>query len=66
MQRSALKGRDFQVDLASRLGKTQVVTNSTPLNQQVRRLLSIDKCGTICTPPHLSRHMTSMHHSSGM
>ena len=36
VQRSQLQGRNFQVDLSSRLGKTQVVTASTPLNQQVR------------------------------
>jgi len=36
VERSKLQGRGFQVDLASRLGKTQVVTTSTPLNQQVR------------------------------
>ena len=35
VERSKLQGRGFQVDLASRLGKTQVVTTSTPLNQQV-------------------------------
>jgi len=39
VQRSALRGREFQVDLASRLGKTQVVTNSTPLNQQVGEIV---------------------------
>lgn len=37
VERAKLQGRGFQVDLASRLGKTQVVTTSTPLNQQVSR-----------------------------
>lgn len=40
MERAKLQGRGFQVDLASRLGKTQVVTTSTPLNQQVSTLSS--------------------------
>ena len=35
VERAKLKPRGYQLDLASRLGKTQVVTNSTPLNQQV-------------------------------
>lgn len=36
VQRSHLKSREFQLDLTSRLGKTQVITLNTPLNQQVR------------------------------
>lgn len=36
VERAKLKPRGYQLDLSSRLGKTQVVTNSTPLNQQVR------------------------------
>ena len=36
VERSKLAQRNFSLDLTSRLGKTQVVTNSTPLNQQVR------------------------------
>lgn len=35
VERAKLKPRGYQLDLASRLGKTQVVTNSTPLHQQV-------------------------------
>lgn len=35
VQRSHLKSREFQLDLTSRLGKTQVITLNTPLNQQV-------------------------------
>lgn len=35
MERSKLAQRNFSLDLTSRLGKTQVVTNQTPLNQQV-------------------------------
>lgn len=37
MERATLKQRDFSLNLTGRLGKSQVVTNSTPLNQQVRR-----------------------------
>jgi U4/U6.U5 tri-snRNP component SNU23 len=44
VQRSALRGREFQVDLASRLGKTQVVTNSTPLNQQAGYYCQVCDC----------------------
>ncbi len=35
MERAKLKQRDFSLDLTSRLGKSQVITNTTPLNQQV-------------------------------
>lgn len=37
VERAPLRQRDFKLDLTSRVGKTQVVTNSTPLNQQVKR-----------------------------
>ncbi len=37
VERAQLKQRDFSLDLTSRLGKSQVITNTTPLNQQVRR-----------------------------
>ena len=36
VERAQLKQRDFSLDLTSRLGKSQVITNTTPLNQQVR------------------------------
>ena len=36
VERAQLKQRDFELDLTSRLGKSQIVTNSTPLNQQVQ------------------------------
>lgn len=35
VERAPLRQRDVSLDLTSRVGKTQVVTNSTPLNQQV-------------------------------
>lgn len=35
VERAKLSRRSFELDLTSRLGKSQVVTNSTPLNQQV-------------------------------
>ncbi len=41
VERSNLKQRDFQIDLASRLGKTQVVGVNTPLSQQVRASLML-------------------------
>mmetsp|Transcript_7100 Transcript_7100/g.20808 ORF Transcript_7100/g.20808 Transcript_7100/m.20808 type:complete len:231 (+) Transcript_7100:308-1000(+) len=44
VQRSKLRGRDFAVDLASRLGKTQVVTASTPLNQQAGYYCKVCDC----------------------
>lgn len=45
VQRAQLKSRDFQLDLTSRLGKTQVITLNTPLNQQVcqQQLLPVKK-----------------------
>ena len=36
MERSKLQQRNYTLDLKARLGKTQVVTNTTPINQQVR------------------------------
>lgn len=44
VERAKLKPRGYQLDLASRLGKTQVVTNSTPLNQQVTNLVIVTCC----------------------
>eukprot|EP00850_Spirogloea_muscicola_P004783 SM000021S06416 [mRNA] locus=s21:118207:120178:+ [translate_table: standard] len=38
VQRAPLKQRDHSVDLASRLGKTQVVTQVTPLSQQLFKI----------------------------
>ena len=38
VERAQLKQRDFSLDLTSRLGKSQVITNTTPLNQQVGTL----------------------------
>ncbi|XP_058745815.1 uncharacterized protein LOC131618653, partial [Vicia villosa] len=38
VQRKPLKHRDFEVNLESRLGKTQVVTPVAPLSQQVKCL----------------------------
>ncbi len=35
VERAKLKQRDFALDLTSRLGKSQVITSTTPLNQQV-------------------------------
>ena len=35
VERAQLKQRDFSLDLTSRLGKSQVITSTTPLNQQV-------------------------------
>jgi hypothetical protein len=71
VQRSALRGREFQVDLASRLGKTQVVTNSTPLNQQASQehqhvlahgmVRSVDMS---CIYPHALRCIYQCAHSA--
>ena len=36
VERANLKQREFQLDLTSRLNKSQVVTHNTPLSQQVR------------------------------
>ena len=53
VERSKLGQRNFSLDLTSRLGKTQVVTNSTPLNQQVSA-----RSGQLrhCRQPKLSPH----------
>ncbi|KAK9804903.1 hypothetical protein WJX72_011008 [[Myrmecia] bisecta] len=44
VERAALQQRDFQLDLTSRLGKTQVVTTNTPLNQQAGYYCSVCDC----------------------
>ena len=55
VERAKLKPRGYQLDLASRLGKTQVVTNSTPLNQQVTALIMVMTCchNHVCTTMHV-------------
>lgn len=42
--RSQLKQREYQIDLASRLGKTQVVGYNTPLNQQAGWYCNVCDC----------------------
>lgn len=44
VQRKALKHRDYEVDLESRLGKTQVVTPIAPLSQQAGYFCSVCEC----------------------
>ncbi|KAH7440564.1 hypothetical protein KP509_04G112900 [Ceratopteris richardii] len=44
IQRKPLKHRDYEVDLTSRLGKTQVVTQVAPLNQQAGYYCSVCEC----------------------
>ncbi|XP_078434080.1 C2H2 and C2HC zinc fingers superfamily protein [Wolffia australiana] len=44
IQRKPLKHRDYEVDLSSRLGKTQVVTPIAPLNQQAGYFCSVCEC----------------------
>ncbi|BDA50816.1 Zinc finger matrin-type protein 2 [Coccomyxa sp. Obi] len=44
VERAKLKQRDFSLDLTSRLGKSQVITNTTPLNQQAGYYCSVCDC----------------------
>ncbi|XP_038703393.1 zinc finger matrin-type protein 2-like [Tripterygium wilfordii] len=44
VQRKPLKHRDYDVDLESRLGKTQVVTPIAPLSQQAGYFCSVCEC----------------------
>lgn len=44
VQRKPLKHRDYEVDLDSRLGKTQVVTPVAPLSQQAGYYCSVCEC----------------------
>ncbi|OVA02560.1 zinc finger protein [Macleaya cordata] len=44
VQRQPLKRRDYEVDLDSRLGKTQVVTPIAPLSQQAGYFCSVCEC----------------------
>ncbi|TVU41357.1 hypothetical protein EJB05_14865, partial [Eragrostis curvula] len=44
VQRQPLKHRDYEVDLESRLGKTQVVTPIAPLSQQAGYYCSVCEC----------------------
>jgi len=44
VKRDHLQGRDYQLDLAARLNKTQVISNSTPLNQQAGYYCNVCDC----------------------
>ncbi|CAM6101578.1 unnamed protein product [Calypogeia fissa] len=44
VQRKPLKHRDYEVDLTSRLGKTQVVTQVAPLSQQAGYFCPVCEC----------------------
>lgn len=44
VQRKPLKHREFEVDLESRLGRTQVVTPVAPLNQQAGYFCNVCDC----------------------
>ena len=44
VERSTLKGRDYQLDLASRVGKAQVIGLNTPLSQQAGYYCSVCDC----------------------
>ncbi|CAN6469171.1 unnamed protein product [Victoria cruziana] len=44
VQRKPLKHRDYEVDLDSRLGKTQVVTPVAPLSQQAGYYCDVCEC----------------------
>ena len=44
MKRDHLQGRDYQLDLAARLNKTQVISNNTPLNQQAGYYCGVCDC----------------------
>jgi U4/U6.U5 tri-snRNP component SNU23 len=44
VQRQPLKHRDYEVDLESRLGKTQVVTPIAPLSQQAGYYCKVCEC----------------------
>ncbi|KXZ54692.1 hypothetical protein GPECTOR_4g760 [Gonium pectorale] len=44
VERSNLRQRDYQIDLTSRLGKTQVVGFNTPLNQQAGWFCNVCNC----------------------
>uniref|UniRef100_A0A1D1ZJV1 Zinc finger matrin-type protein 2 n=2 Tax=Anthurium amnicola TaxID=1678845 RepID=A0A1D1ZJV1_9ARAE len=44
LQRKPLKHRDYEVDLSSRLGKTQVVTPIAPLSQQAGYYCAVCEC----------------------
>lgn len=39
-----MQGRDYQLDLAARLNKTQVISNNTPLNQQAGYYCGVCDC----------------------
>ncbi|KAI3445407.1 hypothetical protein Pfo_002072 [Paulownia fortunei] len=44
VQRKPLKHRDYEVDLKSRVGKTQVVTSIAPLSQKAGYYCSVCEC----------------------
>lgn len=44
VRRDNLQGRDYKLDLAARLNKTQVISNNTPLNQQAGYYCAVCDC----------------------
>eukprot|EP00891_Asterochloris_glomerata_P007285 jgi/Astpho2/7285/e_gw1.00113.124.1_t len=44
VERSKLQQRNYTLDLKARLGKTQVVTNTTPINQQAGYFCNVCDC----------------------
>lgn len=44
VKRDFLQGRDYKLDLAARLNKTQVISNNTPLNQQAGYYCAVCDC----------------------
>ena len=61
VERAQLKQRDFSLDLTSRLGKSQVITNTTPLNQQVgHNAMSARSTGLDSLPASLNKRASAL------
>ena len=65
VERAPLRQRDFTLDLTSRVGKTQVVTNSTPLNQQAGYYCSVCECVLRDSQSYLD-HINGKYHNRAL
>jgi U4/U6.U5 tri-snRNP component SNU23 len=65
VERSALKTRDYQVDLASRVGRAQVIGLNTPLSQQAGYYCSVCDCVLKDSASYLD-HINGKYHNRAL
>lgn len=65
VQRATLKPRDYQIDLAAKLNKTQVVSLAMPLNQQAGYFCSVCDCVLRDSQSYLD-HINGKYHNRAL